>query len=167
MASRTPRKNKSATKVAKPAKRRKPAKTARPAKAAKATRTAARAKTAPPDLGAVFSGLKGLLKPYARRMAVKFDGPGIYYLESKATNRYSEEVFFGAVRTGKRYVSYHFMPVYVFPALVGSLSPALRKRMQGKACFNFASVDRDLFKELGALTRRGFDEFRRGGVFGK
>jgi hypothetical protein len=140
MASRTPRK-------------RKPAKKAPPA--------------VPPDFGSVFSGLRGLLKPYARRMAVKFDGPGIYYLESKASNRYGEEVFFGAVRTGKRYVSYHFMPVYVFPALVGALSPALKKRMQGKACFNFTSVDRVLFKELGELTRRGFEQFERGGVFGK
>ena len=149
MASRTPRKRPPATTTRKPA---------------RAT-TAARA--VPPDFATVFSGLRGLLKPYARRMAVKFDGPGIYYLESTATNRYGEEVFFGAVRTGKRYVSYHFMPVYVFPALVGTLSPALKKRMQGKACFNFTSVDRVLFKELGELTRRGFEQFARGGVFGK
>jgi len=163
MASRTPKKRPPATKAGKTTRTRK----ATPTTAAPKAGRAARATTAGPlDFTAVFSGLKGLLKPYARRVAVKFDGPGIYYLESKAANRYGEEVFFGAVRTGKRYVSYHFMPVYVFPALVGSLSPALRKRMRGKACFNFASVDRALFKELGELTRRGFDEFKRGGVFG-
>jgi hypothetical protein len=34
------------------------------------------------------------------------------------------------------------------------MSPALKKRMQGKACFNFTAVDEALFKELAALTRR-------------
>ena len=100
---------------------------------------------AAPDFTPVFAGLKRLLVPYAKRMAVKHDAPGIYYLESTAANRYGEQVFFGAVRTGKRYVSYHLMPIYVFPDLARTLSPALKQRMQGKACFNFRTVDRALF----------------------
>ena len=165
MASRTPRKRPSAAKATRAERA---TKSPRATRATKPTRAPAAARpAAPPDFAAVFRGLKGLLTPYARRMAVKFDGPGIYYLESTAGNHYGEEVFFGAVRTGKRYVSYHFMPVYVFPALVGTLSPALKKRMQGKACFNFTNVDRALFKELGDLTQRGFEQFKRGGVFGK
>ena len=95
------------------------------------------------------------------------DAPGIYYLESTAANRYGEEVFFGAVRTGKRSVAYHLMPIYVFPALTRTLSPELKKRLRGKACFQFTKVERPLIAELGALTKRGFEEFKRGGVFGK
>lgn len=52
----------------------------------------------------------------------------------------------------KSQVAYHLMPVYVHPELLTDLSPELRRRMQGKSCFNFTKVDRDLFAELGALT---------------
>ncbi len=42
------------------------------------------------------------------------------------------------------------MPVYVFPELLGAVRPLLRKRMQGKSCFNFTRVDPALFEELAA-----------------
>jgi hypothetical protein len=44
------------------------------------------------------------------------------------------------VRKGKSYVSFHLIPVYMFPDLLKGLSPALEKRMQGKSCFNFKTV---------------------------
>jgi len=141
-------------------------KTAAPKKAVARPKRAARAAAAATDFAAVFAGLKRLLQPFARRMTVKHDAPGIYYLESTAANRYREPVFFGAVKTGKRYVSFHLMPIYVFPDLAKNLSPGLGKRRQGKACFNFTAVDVALFKELKALTARGFEQFERGGVFG-
>jgi hypothetical protein len=40
-----------------------------------------------------------------------------------------------------------------------SLTPALRKRMQGKACFNFTTVDEELFEELRQLTAAGAEGF--------
>jgi hypothetical protein len=40
------------------------------------------------------------------------------------------------------------MPVYGSPALPATVSPKLEKRMQGKACFNFVTIDEDLFAEL-------------------
>ena len=33
------------------------------------------------------------------------------------------------------------MPVYALPALQNAISPALRKRMQGKSCFKFVALD--------------------------
>ena len=60
--------------------------------------------------------------------------------------------YVAGTRLGKSYVSYYLMPVYATPSLVASMSPELRKRMQGKACFNFKSVDEPLFAELDALT---------------
>jgi hypothetical protein len=34
------------------------------------------------------------------------------------------------------------------------MSPGLRKRMQGKSCFNFTKLDEELFAELAVLTER-------------
>jgi hypothetical protein len=55
------------------------------------------------------------------------------------------------------------MPVYVRPALLAALSPELKKRMQGKSCFNFSAIDKPLFKELSALTKAGFDSYKEQG----
>ncbi|WP_206352336.1 hypothetical protein [Tautonia rosea] len=52
------------------------------------------------------------------------------------------------------------MPVYLTPSLLESLSPRLKARMQGKSCFNFASVDPPLFQELSDLTKRGFESYK-------
>ena len=49
------------------------------------------------------------------------------------------------------------MPVYGDPRLLADLSPELRKRMQGKSCFNFTRVDEGLLTELTDLTRRGYE----------
>ena len=60
----------------------------------------------------------------------------------------------------KKYVSFYLMPVYMYPELLEGITPELRKRMQGKSCFNFKRVDESLFEELGALTSRGFEKFK-------
>ena len=68
-------------------------------------------------------------------------------------------LFFGAVKIGKRYVSFHLMPVYVHPELLDGISPELRQRMQGKSCFNFTRPDDALFAELGSLTGAGYNAY--------
>ena len=67
------------------------------------------------------------------------------------------------VKIGKAYVSYHFMPVYMFPKLRERLSAKLRARMQGKFCFNFKVLDEALFKELEQMTTEGFAISRKTG----
>ena len=64
---------------------------------------------------------------------------------------------------GKNYVSYHFMPVYMFPKLRDSMSPQLKARMQGKSCFNFKAMDEALFQELEKVTAEGFATSRKAG----
>lgn len=59
----------------------------------------------------------------------------------------------------KNYVSFYLMPVYAQSALQDAISPALRKRMQGKSCFNFVAVDEPLFQELTQLTARSAGDF--------
>lgn len=63
-------------------------------------------------------------------------------------------VYVAGTRLGKRYVSYYLMSVYAQPDLVGAMSSELRRRMQGKSCFNFATIDEPLFAELESLTER-------------
>jgi hypothetical protein len=65
--------------------------------------------------------------------------------------------WFGAVRRGKSYVSYYLMPVYADPRLLDDASPELRRRMQGKSCFNFTRIDEDSLAELTSLTARGYE----------
>jgi len=69
-------------------------------------------------------------------------------------------MFFGAVIWGKAYVSYHLLPLYMYPEMKKLISPALRRRMQGKACFNFSSQDDGLLAELGDLTKSALEAYR-------
>jgi hypothetical protein len=135
--------------------------------AAKKSQARPAAKKAAParDFDALFEHLRKLLLPYAKHMVVKYDGPGIYYLETAPVAKYGTEVFFGAVKASKRHVSFHLMPVYVFPELLEGISPALRKRLEGESCFNFTQVEPALLRELATLTRQGYQGYRRGGLF--
>jgi hypothetical protein len=47
------------------------------------------------------------------------------------------------------------VPVYAAPELGKNMSPELKRRMQGKSCFNFTTVDETLFRELESLTEEG------------
>ena len=62
---------------------------------------------------------------------------------------------------GRADVSFQLMPLYWEPALAKGISLNLRKRMQGKSCFNFVAPDVALFRELGRLTNRGFALYKR------
>ena len=117
--------------------------------------------TSKPNLDAVHRALKKILQKYETASLRGTDAPGKYTLIGPPTEKTrGKPMWLGAVMTQKRYVSYHFMPVYGSRALLDSMSPALKKRMQGKACFNFTEVDRPLFEELAELTERGYRRFK-------
>ncbi len=97
------------------------------------------------------------MEPYGRQLHVTDDGPTTYGVDVAPEAERNPTTWFGGVRLGKRYVSYYLMPVYVDPSLAETISPELRKHMQGKSCFNFSRVDEGLFAELDALTKRGHE----------
>jgi len=107
----------------------------------------------------VFEKLKAVLKPYEGKLVVVHDTDTIYYLDTHYVMKNKQRLCFAAVRLGKAYVSFHLMPVYASRDLLKDISPELKKRMQGKACFNFKTVDEKLFKELGKLTKAGLKKF--------
>lgn len=122
------------------------------------TKKTAPLKTANKGFDAVFARLKQILKRHAGELFVKEEKPGNYYLETVSYK--GKRLFFGAVQARKSYVSYHLMPVYAFPGLLKGMTPELKRRMQGKSCFNFTAPDEKLFSELGKLTDAGFEKFR-------
>src|SRR5262249_24697223 len=111
------------------------------------------------DFPAVFSRLKVIFEPHAARLIVREDTPERYTLALPPLSRYPQYpqgFFVGGVRLSKSSVSYHLMPVYMFPDLLDGISERLRRRMQGKSCFNFKAVDEPVFAELARLTAAGF-----------
>ncbi|HEV7398025.1 MAG TPA: hypothetical protein VGN86_16050 [Pyrinomonadaceae bacterium] len=113
----------------------------------------------PNDFAQTFLKLRAIFKPYAKKLIVVHDTDTNYYLDTKYIMKNKHRLFFGGVRVGKAYVSFHLMPVYAFRELPDSISPELRKHMQGKSCFNFKNVDKELFQELAGLTKIGFAKF--------
>ena len=112
------------------------------------------------DFQPVFDKLRSILQQFESKLIVVHDTKDHYYLDTPVIMKNKARGFFGAVKIGKNYVSFHLMPIYTCPGLLKELSPELRKRMQGKACFNFSSVDEKLFKELDTISKKGFVQFK-------
>src|SRR5919109_3520865 len=112
------------------------------------------------DLPLVFEQLKNILKPYAETLDLKADTSETYYIDGPYSEKWKKQLFFGSAQVRKNYISFYLMPVYMYPDLLKDISPELKKRMQGKSCFNFKKVEPALFEELAELTRRGAEKFK-------
>lgn len=117
----------------------------------------------PNSLDDTFLRLRRVLDRHRSKLAAVHDTGEIFHLDTKHLQENGKPLFFGAVTKKKSMVSFHLMPVYLFPELLEKISPALRRRMQGKSCFNFKAVDEPLMKELEQVTNAGFDRYRKEG----
>jgi len=113
------------------------------------------------DFSSVFEQLKSILKPYAEKLTLKVDTSDTYYIDGPYSEKWKKQLFFGSAQVKKNYVSFYLMPVYMYPELLQGISPELRKRMQGKSCFNFKKMEPELFKELSDLTRKSVNKFQQ------
>jgi len=118
------------------------------------------------DFADVFAALKPILGKYAKRLSVKADTAVEYTLLTKSPSPFPQHkgqpLYFASVRLGKAYVSYHLVPLYMCQPLTASIPPALKKHMQGKACFNFKKVpEAALLSELKQLTAAAFEMWRK------
>ena len=111
----------------------------------------------------VFCKLVSIMREYDNNLNCITDEPGEYYLNTNHIMKNKKALNFGGVKINKNYVSYHLMPVYVEPTLLNKISTDLKKRMQGKSCFNFITVDEDLFIELRKLTKKGYQFYKSEG----
>jgi len=113
------------------------------------------------DFIPVFEHLKKILKPYAPKLTVTADTPAAYSLDGPYSEKWKKVVFFGSAQIKKNYVSFYLMPVYMYPDLLKDISLRLKKHKQGKSCFNFKQAEPELFKELAALAKQGYERFKK------
>src|SRR5438045_3610420 len=128
--------------------------------------TKAAPRKAPPekrtDFAITFNALRPIIAAYAKKqMRVVHDTPEYYCIETEFPVLQHKSVMFAAVRKGKGYVSYHLVPLYMNALLQAKVSAELKRRQQGKACFNFVKPDEKLFAELAELTKQGFEDFKK------
>lgn len=116
------------------------------------------------DFDSTFASLSKILRKHAVGFSIKTDEPGDLYIELPADTPKAKPRFFGAVQAKKSYVSYHLMPIYEDPSLINGIGDGLRKKMQGKSCFNFTADDPSLFEELDTLTEKCSAAVKRSSV---
>ena len=114
-----------------------------------------------PDFPLIFQQLKSILQPFASKLTIMADTKETYSLDGPYSEKWKKELFFGSVQIKKNYVSFYLMPVYMYPDLLKGVSPELKRRMQGKSCFNFKKVEPDLFNELTSLAKKSFERFTK------
>ena len=109
--------------------------------------------------------LRPLYARYESQCVVTRDEPDNYYLSThQVREKDGYRTGFGGVEIKKSYVSAHLMPVYVHPDLLDGIGETLRKRMQGKSCFNFRKRDDEVFEDLSALIARSVARFEEDGI---
>ena len=120
----------------------------------------------------VFARLRDLLQTHAGDFSVSHDTVERYGLEApvgpatlKAWGGKARlaRIPIAWVELRKNYVSYHLMGIDGNAKLTSSLSEPLRAHMQGKACFNFKTVDEELFEELRRVTAESLRSLKRAG----
>lgn len=136
----------------------------KPAAKRTTSRSSAPRTAAPAAAGqaAVFAALCAILKRQTKSWLISQEGPrGMQVLTKQEFG--GKQFWLAGVRWGKSYASFLMISVYMFPDLLKNISPELRKRMQGKSCFNFRDADPVLMRELEALTKAGFARVKRDG----
>lgn len=112
------------------------------------------------DSNKLFNQLKTILEQYESNLTVLHNKSDNYYLNTPTTVTNKKPEFFGAVQNKKSYVAVHLMPIYYYPELLDNVNEELKKKMQGKSCFNFNDIDNKLLEELNSLTERCFDKYK-------
>jgi hypothetical protein len=116
-----------------------------------------------PELHSVFTALSSILRPYAAKLETKIDSQTELYIDTRHIMKNKKPLFFGAVQIKKNYVTFHLMPVYLQPSLLDSVSSDLKRRMQGKSCFTFTSIEEKLFRDLAGLAKAGYASYQEQG----
>jgi len=116
-----------------------------------------------PQFDAIFARLRAILEPQASQLEVRVNTPEHYCLDIPFSPKLRKRFPVAWVKASKAYVSFHFMPVYMFPELRETMSTKLRARMEGKSCFNFKVADEGLFTEREQFAKKGLAVARAAG----
>ncbi len=110
----------------------------------------------PTEFETIFRELRLIYTSLQHKLVILKDETGEFYANTAKPWKDGRDLCFGSISIGKSYVSFHLMPVYMFPDLLDGTSDELLRRMQGKSCFNFTKYDRSLLRELATLTKISF-----------
>ncbi len=118
------------------------------------------------DFQPIFAALRSVLAGQAAKLAITTESPARYTLLTRSPSPFPQHkgqpMWFGEVRIGKAYVSFHLMALYFNAELADTISPALKRRMQGKTCFNFKTLpEPEILSELTRLTKACIQVFNR------
>ncbi|MCZ7557525.1 MAG: hypothetical protein M5R41_14095 [Bacteroidia bacterium] len=115
------------------------------------------------EFGNIFAELRLIFRSLESKLDIIKDDAAEFCANSRKPWSNGKELYFGGAVIKKNYVSFYLMPVYMYPDLLDGTTEALRKRMQGKSCFNFTKYDRPLIRELATLTKVSFERLRNEG----
>jgi len=101
----------------------------------------------------IFVSLRQMMLSAASGEVIAKDLPGDLVIRTRRIDPRTEAPgWFGTVTIKKSYVACHLIGLYDHPELAAEISDGLRKRQQGKTCFNFRKLDPDLSSELSRLS---------------
>lgn len=109
----------------------------------------------PAQLATVESRLLAILAPYEDRL----EWATIYGNRALRRPGANAHDWFAFVKLASKHVGFFLLPITKWPELTEGLSPALRKRLTGKATFNFSTVDEAEMTELEGLVARAFHRY--------
>ena len=116
------------------------------------------------DFQAIFDRIRAMFAAHEGKCVILHDTPDRYLLGAQEVReKDGYRTWFGGVEIKKSYVSAHVFPVYVHPDMLETIDPALKKRMQGKSCFNFKKLDGAPLDQLAALVDAGAARFKEDG----
>ena len=114
------------------------------------------------DLAEVYLRLRPILEPYMPEMVAMQDNERGLYLNTRSIMKNKQPLFFASIAINKNYVSFHVFPVYMYPDLLDKVGD-LKKRMQGKSCFNFRKLSEEQVAGMRALVEAGHKRLKAEG----
>ena len=111
------------------------------------------------DVAAVEARLWAILAPYRDRLV----SGSVYGVSTLTRPGAKAHAYFAGVSLARKHASLHLMPIYHDPSLLDGITPALRKRVSGKATLRFMAVDEAVFADLETLVARSYEAYLAAG----
>ncbi|MBI3366260.1 DUF1801 domain-containing protein [Candidatus Roizmanbacteria bacterium] len=116
----------------------------------------------------IFNELKKALAPVAKKLDVRNDTDKRYDLFGKKTvtlyNKVHEGFYFGSIIIQKNYVVFYFFCIYSHPKEFADIPEILRKCLKGKSCFHITKLDKEVFKAIKEMVKKGYNLYKKEGL---
>lgn len=113
------------------------------------------------DLQQTYSALVELYRPYQDKLDIPVNEAQHIELYTRHIMDNGKALYFGGAKVLSKTVSFHFMPIYVYPELFDNVPAELKKKLKGKSCFHFTELTPEIARQLTELLKLGFDKYRQ------